>query len=625
MATPSKKTPSNLDLKELKEDLSKSSTLMQEFTDAIQKSVKISIDEFVTLRENLKALGVGFEELEKLTLKVQKSQNDEIELLMEKRKEVFSKAKEEEAKILLNHINEYNKLTDNGKKEADPEKYKALLKQKEDALQDHNLKTSVQIKAYTDTIKKQQDESQKLSLKGVTDYYGSVNKTAHETFTSISKMANKSVSEIDNFLQKNTWANGVLEIGKEYKNGLDQMTKWYDQQDKDIEAKYKKKKDKLEAEQLALQKPQQELDTISEKLKTSDTRKERIESELNDIENNPSNWKFDSKGQEENYTPKKEGQTNTDNKSEASDGINSESVEGQTFNSASTVTEDEKTEKRKEQLEKRKEYLNQLLEEEKTYNTELTNSKKDAQDKITEIAESGFKTEADIAAEMAELNKKELEEKEKVAKEKEKIAKQKAKIEYVEKLGELTKGIITSTASTAEGAAKALAKGPILGPILAAMIAAQGAVQIAIQTKQLAAMKNTSPFENGGLLDGKRHSQGGMRIEGTNIEVEGGEYVVNRESTRKNIELIQYINRQRRELGSDDLNNFFTSPTPNQRTPFLSVLEEGGRFPMMPLSSNFDAEILQAVKGINLQPRVSVTDINTVQEQMARVDEWTGL
>lgn len=150
-------------------------------------------------------------------------------------------------------------------------------------------------------------------------------------------------------------------------------------------------------------------------------------------------------------------------------------------------------------------------------------------------------------------------------------------------------------------------------------------MQIAIQTKQLAALKNTSPFEDGGLLNGKRHREGGMRIEGTNIEVEGGEYVVNRESTRKNLELIQYINRQRRELGSTDLNNFFASPTPTQHTPFLSALEDGGRVPMMPLANNFEAEILQAVKGINLQPRVSVTDINTVQDQMARVDEWTGL
>lgn len=116
MTTQGKKTPSSLDLKELKDDLEKGNTLIQEFTEAVKKSTNISIDEFVTLRENLKALGVSFEELEKLTLKVQKSQNEELEQLMEQRKEVFAKAKKEEAEILLNHINEYNKLTDNGKK-----------------------------------------------------------------------------------------------------------------------------------------------------------------------------------------------------------------------------------------------------------------------------------------------------------------------------------------------------------------------------------------------------------------------------------------------------------------------------------------------------------------------------
>lgn len=47
---------------------------------------------------------------------------------------------------------------------------------------------------------------------------------------------------------------------------------------------------------------------------------------------------------------------------------------------------------------------------------------------------------------------------------------------------------------------------------------------------------------NGGLLNGPSHKKGGMPILGSNITVEGGEFVVNKRSTAKNIGLLQKIN-----------------------------------------------------------------------------------
>lgn len=48
------------------------------------------------------------------------------------------------------------------------------------------------------------------------------------------------------------------------------------------------------------------------------------------------------------------------------------------------------------------------------------------------------------------------------------------------------------------------------------------------------------PFATGGMINGKRHSSGG-----TLINAEGGEFIVNRESTRNNIELLEAINSGR--------------------------------------------------------------------------------
>lgn len=49
-------------------------------------------------------------------------------------------------------------------------------------------------------------------------------------------------------------------------------------------------------------------------------------------------------------------------------------------------------------------------------------------------------------------------------------------------------------------------------------------------------------YANGGVLEGKSHSEGGMPILGSNIVVEGGEYVINKEATQRNLPLLEKIN-----------------------------------------------------------------------------------
>lgn len=53
----------------------------------------------------------------------------------------------------------------------------------------------------------------------------------------------------------------------------------------------------------------------------------------------------------------------------------------------------------------------------------------------------------------------------------------------------------------------------------------------------------TEKKAKGGLLNGPSHSMGGMPIAGTNIEVEGGEYVVNKKATKNNLPLLEAINQ----------------------------------------------------------------------------------
>lgn len=138
-----------------------------------------------------------------------------------------------------------------------------------------------------------------------------------------------------------------------------------------------------------------------------------------------------------------------------------------------------------------------------------------------------------------------------------------------------------------------------------------------------------------------------MRIEGTNIEVEGGEYVINRESTNKNLGLVHYINSQRKELTPSDVTGFFARASQGFDLPFQREFAAGGMMPAPFLAPNFSSDndalvhaikniriesgssgdneaLINAIKGIRIEPKVAVTDIIRAQEEAVQVDKWSG-
>lgn len=222
-----------------------------------------------------------------------------------------------------------------------------------------------------------------------------------------------------------------------------------------------------------------------------------------------------------------------------------------------------------------------------------------------------------------EANKKLAEQEQKLAKDKEKLEKEKAKKEKQRKKLELAQNIIQGLVNIALGVTKAWSLGPLVGPAMAAVVSAAGAIQVGIMTKQL------SKLEDGGLLKGKRHREGGMRVEGTNIEVEGGEYVINRISTNKNLGLIKYINSQRKELDANDINTFFGGTIKNIESPFRTMFESGGQLPIVTNTGGINREDIQAlnesIQSINIEPVVSVVDINNAQTETIRIEDFAGI
>lgn len=60
------------------------------------------------------------------------------------------------------------------------------------------------------------------------------------------------------------------------------------------------------------------------------------------------------------------------------------------------------------------------------------------------------------------------------------------------------------------------------------------------------------PLASGGYLEGKSHTEGGMPILGSNISVEGGEFVVNKEATKRNLPLLTEINNGNYDMTSKE-------------------------------------------------------------------------
>lgn len=219
-----------------------------------------------------------------------------------------------------------------------------------------------------------------------------------------------------------------------------------------------------------------------------------------------------------------------------------------------------------------------------------------------------------------EIDAREQKRKDKLAKIEEVAQKAKKLKEKAEAKIQAVRDIAVATKDIAKGVATAWGKGPILGPPLAALVALNGAIQLKMMTAQLA------KFQDGGLLHGKRHSQGGMRIEGTNMEVEGGEFVVNRVSTDKNLGLVKYINEQRRELKPKDLDAFFSRSSQGLEPSFKRMFAQGGQLPTIEPATNVDNDsLIKAIQAIKIEPKVAVTDIHRAQDNMVSVSGWSGV
>ena len=202
----------------------------------------------------------------------------------------------------------------------------------------------------------------------------------------------------------------------------------------------------------------------------------------------------------------------------------------------------------------------------------------------------------------------------KAEKEKEALEKKSDKLELQRKKQQRKQDIIQAILNGALAISQASAnRWPIPAVPLMALAAATTAAQVAIMSK--------THYAKGGLLEGKSHAQGGIPVGNTGIEVEGNEFVTNKKTTMKNLDLLYYINSKKRRLDIGDFIDFYTKNEKTRKPIINNRFAEGGLTPNIDLAERL---VNVVVERDNREIVVSVVDIARAQDRLANVRELAG-
>ena len=207
-----------------------------------------------------------------------------------------------------------------------------------------------------------------------------------------------------------------------------------------------------------------------------------------------------------------------------------------------------------------------------------------------------------------------LQEEQKIDKEKEANAKKQDALEKKRREQEKKNSIVQATINTFTAVTNALAVPPwFVGLALSAVALAMGMAQVSNIKKQ--------KYAKGGILVGKSHNAGGIPVGMTGIEVEGGEYVINKRSTQKNMPLIDYINKSNKAITREDLNRFYDNGKQNVKMTAGSKFANGGVLPNLQLPSEDTRIVIEDDRPIVAQ----IVDIVNSANNYRQIQIMSGL
>lgn len=261
-----------------------------------------------------------------------------------------------------------------------------------------------------------------------------------------------------------------------------------------------------------------------------------------------------------------------------------------------------------------------MLQEQKDLTQEYSNNINSIEDELaTARGDRREKLIDDLNAQMA-AQRASLAQEKMIENEKQKEKDKKEKLELQQKKKERDRAVISAIISTALATANGLATQPFVpvGIAMGALATTLGAVQIALIKSQ--------KYANGGVIQGKPHSQGGVKVLGGRAEVEGGEFITNKQSTSANLDILEFINSKKRRVDLNDLVTFYSTKKPLPKPMAKTKFANGGEIPTLRTDLDLNDKLVTMFEEFGRRPSVvSVVDIIKAQDKVNKVRTLAGV
>ena len=533
----------------------------------------------------------SLEEYYKKVLEIEKKASEQQAQIQQERLDKELEYNKQEEKLrherLVNTENgEYKQQLEAGK--ITQEQYDKLMEDEKEA---HNARMNALDVEYTaqstKVVQDQCEEQQRL----YSEYYGNIINDIKKDKQKVDEVISKQP-----VVDKNGW--GVVNIGKtsdNYKTSLEQ----YDNLKKEIIKKQQELDAALKAKTISPEDFAMKQSELKQEVKAIDEAVKQVQ--------------------------EKQKQLIGDFMQSISQYIQAGMQSIQDILSAVWDAQDTQFEKEQEFLDKLNDELDKKLDEQQ----DIVQQHKDAIDSIEDelaTARGGRRQHLidQINAEIEAQRAARAEEK-RLQKEKERAEKKQEELEKKRKKAEYERSIVQIILNGAMAVSMAAVNSwPVPAIPMMALAAASTAAQLAI------ALSN-KPYAKGGQLDGgvaqgNRHRDGGIKVLGGRAEIEGGEYITNRLTTSKNIDLLDYINSKKKKIDINDLMDFYSSTPRKTIRAVRTKFEDGGYLPTLPNALDVRDQLQNVVVNQDNRPiYVSVVDINNKQEDVRRVQTLAGL
>lgn len=273
---------------------------------------------------------------------------------------------------------------------------------------------------------------------------------------------------------------------------------------------------------------------------------------------------------------------------------------------------DKQTELLQEALDKQKEITQKHADDVNDIEDELASARGDRRQFLIDQLNAEMQAQRESLAQQKRMEK-----------EKEALDKKRDDLEFQQKMNQWNASKLTAMINAALAiSAAAVNTYPIPAVPMMALAASVGAAQVA-------AVMAAKPkrYASGGLLEGPDHKHGGIPVGNTGLEVEGKEYVIRKESSIPNLDLLSYINRKKRKLSLDDFIDFYSKNSIKGSIERVRPkYANGGQLPTLRNDIDINNRLITAIDDFANKPTyVEVVDIINKADNVRQVRALSGL